>query len=161
MPVLSIATLAIAACFAIVGALCAAIVVGPTSASSTLGEGWTHLPIFAGVGAFLAACLIWALVGAAPSLRRGLAAGLITALLAYPLTWYLAICVNWALIALALRSGPSTGGPPLNPLDGIPGAAVLSLAGLALTGWLTLPAGAVTGLIMAFLLQHVAGRRPA
>lgn len=137
----------VAICFAPAGVLSAVFVLS-FSSSDARGEGWAELPLYAGAAVFLTVLIVWWLHVARPGkagVVRGAVAGLIIGLVAHPVTWYMWICSNWVLISLSIRSGPSAGGEPLNPLTGMPGAFVFSLWSVMLIGWLTVPAAAVAG----------------
>jgi hypothetical protein len=125
-----------------------------------LGAGWREFPAIAAAGSFLAGFVVWWQYVALPGRTgagRGAVAGLATGLLAHPATWYLFICLNWALIRLNLRTGPIEGDEPLNPLNGLAGAVVFSVISLVLLGWLTIPVGGLTGA----LIGRVRRVRPA
>jgi hypothetical protein len=147
-----------AVCFTPIGVLCGLFVLSCTS-PQTRGEGWGEFPLHAGAAFFLTSFVVWwALVArpGKPGVGRGAIAGLVSGLLAHPVTWYLLICVNWALALLNLRAGPSGGDDPLNPLTGLLGALVFSLGSLLLLGWVTIPAGALVGALVGAWQRRMA-----
>jgi hypothetical protein len=130
--------------FTPVGLLCGALI-------AALGEGWPEFPLYTGIATFLTTFVVWWLSVARPrqaGVARGAVAGLISGLVAHPVTWYILICFNWALIALSIRDGPSAGQEPMTPLSGLLGALVYSLASIVVMGWITIPVGAVVGALV-------------
>jgi hypothetical protein len=138
--------------FTAAGALCSAVVLsfGPPE---TRGEGWAEFPFCAGAAAFMTSLTVWWLHVARtdkPGTMRGAAAGLAIGVLAHPVTWYVLICWNWMLAGLSLRH-PSAAGDPLNPVTGVLGALVFSVWSIVIVGWITVPAGALVGTLVARL----------
>jgi hypothetical protein len=87
--------------FTPVGILCGALI-------AVLGEGWLEFPVYTGAATLLTTFVVWWLCVARsgkPGAMRGMVAGLISGLVAHPVTWYLFICCSWALILLSLREG--------------------------------------------------------
>jgi hypothetical protein len=115
--------------------------------SPPIGEGYGVLPVYAAVAAFLVALPCWRLLlrlHPQPRFWSGFLSGLLISLLSYPLTWYLAILGNW------LTDEQAAGSPQaLNPVEGILAALVYSLLSLALSGWLALSLGSLTGGLLA------------
>lgn len=139
-----------AVCFTPVGVLCSVFVLSLSSPDER-GEGWREFPLHAGAAAFLTTLVVWWLQVARPGkpgVLRGAVAGLVSGLLAHPVTWYVMICWNWALILLSIRTDPSGDGDLLNPLTGLLGAFALSLWSVILMGWITVPAGALVGALV-------------
>jgi hypothetical protein len=87
------------------------------------------------------------------SVRRGIATGALTALIAHPIVWYVAFI-------LAFFTGQHTVGSFLvsNPLLDLISALVLAAFSVAYVGWLTVSIGGVLGGIIA-LLQSISGCR--
>lgn len=118
------------------------ILVGHASGS----DGWS-IVVASGVAAFAAGYVLWR-VTCSPvrphSARRGALAGALTGLLAHPVAWYLAVV--WTYLR-----GRSLfpGGKLVGPIDGLPVSLVYAFFGLILTGWLTVPAGALAGWLLA------------
>jgi len=130
-----------------VGLLCAAAI-----ASLAPGRDYVLLPVAAGLAAFITTFTLWWLFvsrPARPSTWRGVVVGGLSGLLAHPVCWYLLICLNYVLASLAITP-ESVGGPPLDPAEGLGGALILSLYSLFLFGWITVPAGALTGGIVGW-----------
>jgi hypothetical protein len=119
-----------------------------------VGKGWQMLPYAAGIASLLAAWLTWGLMRPMTSARRGALTGAVIGLLSHPPAWYLAILWHYLVGA---RS--STGDEPLDPIMGITGSLVFSFWSLLLTGWLTIPVGAVLGVVLAKRLTSPAGER--
>ena len=141
--------------FVPVGILCGAVV-----AFEEVGESWGEFPVFPGAAAFIAPFFIWWVAISRPnkpSLWRGVAVGSVGGLLAHPVCWYLLICWNYFLISLSLRSGPSLGDSPLDPLEGLPAALVFSLLSVVLMGWFTVAVGALIGGILGYRKARLRG----
>ncbi len=139
-----------AVCFTPIGVLCGLFVLSFSSAD-TRGEGWTAFPLYAGAAAFLTTLVVWWLYLARPGkpgVLGGAVAGLISGLVAHPVTWYVMICCNWAWILLSGGTGSSAGDDTLNPISGLLGALVLSLWSVIFMGWITIPAGALVGAVL-------------
>ena len=110
------------------------------------GKGWHLLIISSGLATFAVGLVLWRRLCAAAratSPRRGALVGALTGLLAHPLAWYFLILFNY------LFGGPnSLGDQPLNPLEGLWGCFVFAFWSIFLTGWFTIPAGAITGWLL-------------
>lgn len=138
------------------GLLCALVglAVGWYAVHSAIGDGWQRLPIVAALAAFLTGFGLWYWLierRAATGRRSGPLAGLFTggaagALAHYP-CWYLMI-LSANLDYLWFGTTSSLGEPPMNPVQGLAGAAVFSAWSLFLFGGVTIPAGALLGWLM-------------
>jgi len=110
------------------------------------GDLWP-LVVASGLAAFAVSFVLWR--GLCPpgrpfSARRGALAGALTGLLAHPVAWYLAIVLNY------LRGRASfPGNRPIGPIEGLGASFVFAFFGLLLTGWLTVPVGAIAGWLLA------------
>jgi len=127
---------------------------------SVPGEGWDALPVLASVATFLTAFTVWYLYVARPrkiSSYRGGVAGVVIGLLVHPVTWYLFGCHTWVL---SLFPNPQSGGHSdvLNPFTAVLGAVAFSLWSAACTGWITIPAGAVIGMVVGSWQERTEGK---
>lgn len=135
------------------------LAVGAWVACTAIGEGYASMLLAAPLGAFLAGFLFWfALVARnpAPGRLRPVAAGVLAGIVGHWICLYLLILLQ-NLRYLWLGETDSLGGPPMDPLNGLWGAAVLSFWSLVMFGWLTAPVGGLLG----FLLSRVQFRRKA
>lgn len=121
------------------------------------GEAWRYFPLYAGMASFLTATLCWWFFierKGTLSAARGLWVGALTAVVAHYVCWYLQIVganVNYWLLD---GSGSSLGEAPVDLLNGIWGAAGLSLFSYLAVGLITIPAGALIGLLCVFLVRN-------
>lgn len=139
------------------GALCAIVglAVGGHLGHSAIGDGWGLLPVCATIAAFLTGVGLWfGLIERRHATRRraGILTGALAGGLSHYLCWYLLI-LSLYLEHLWLGTTSSLGEAPMNPLQGLAGAAVFSAFSLALLGWLTIPTGALLGWLMIRQLQ--------
>lgn len=81
--------------------------------------------------------------------RGALAGGLAGALAHYP-CWLMLMFAAAACHAVFPGCMASVGGPPIDPLNALWAAGVYSLFSLYFVGWLTVPAGAVIGAVLAW-----------
>jgi hypothetical protein len=108
---------------------------------------WWPLAVASGLSAWAVSLLLWRLLCATSqpvSRRRGALAGALTGLLAHPVAWYLALVWNYLL-----GHTSSLGDKPSNPLESLAGCLVMTFWSLLIVGWLTVPAGAVVGFLLA------------
>jgi hypothetical protein len=108
---------------------------------------WWPLVVASGVAAFAVSFVVWRLLcgsGHPVSGRRGALAGALTGLLAHPVAWYLALVWNYLL-----GHTSSLGDTPSGPLESLAGCLVMTFWSLLIVGWLTVPAGAVVGFLLA------------
>jgi hypothetical protein len=138
------------------GLLCALVGLGGGgyAVHSAIGEGWQRLPICAALAAFLTGFGLWSWLierRAVPGRRVSILAGILTGGtaggLAHYLCWYLLI-LSANLDYVLFGTTSSLGEPPMNPFQGLAGAAVFSAWSLFLFGWVTIPAGALLGWLM-------------
>ncbi|WP_051023994.1 hypothetical protein [Thiorhodovibrio frisius] len=134
------------------GAVCAPVglVVGGYAFYSATGDGWQLLPICATLAAFLTGFGLWFwLIERRQATRRraGILTGALAGALAHYLCWYLLI-LSANLDYLWFGTTSSLGEPPMNPFQGLAGAAAFSAFSLFLFGWVTIPAGALLGGLM-------------
>lgn len=132
------------------GSLCglAGIAIGGYVSLTAIGEGYELLPLFAGLAAFLTGAISWWLLLERPAkytLLRGGLAGTLAGLISHYLCWYLLILFRNICYWGWGGCTSSLGEPPVDPLNGLWGAAVLTLGSLLFFGWLTVPLGAVFG----------------
>jgi hypothetical protein len=108
---------------------------------------WWPLVVASGLAAFSVSLILWRLLCATSppvSGRRGALAGALTGLLAHPVAWYLALVWNYLL-----GHASSLGDKPADPLQSIGGSFVMAFWSLLIAGWLTVPAGAIVGFLLA------------
>jgi len=112
----------------------------------TAGGEWWSLVVASGLAAFAVSYVLWRVLsspGRPFSARRGALAGALTGLLAHPVAWYLAVIWNY-LRGNALFPDSK----PIGPIEGLKASFVFAFFGLLLTGWLTVPAGAIAGWLL-------------
>lgn len=134
------------------GLLCSLVglSVGGYAVHSAIGDGWGILPVAAACAAFLTGAAVWyPLIERRAALRpgAGLLTGALAGALAHYLCWYLMILIA-NVDHLWFGTTSSLGEPPMNPIQGLAGAAVFSAFSLYIYGWLTIPAGALLGYLM-------------
>lgn len=116
------------------------------------------LPLAAGLGAAVAgAPLWWAIVErtAEPTARRGGLVGAVVGVVAHPLMWFL-MGVGAGVVVLAAEGLGALADLVLGDISGLMGAFVLfSVVGLLLTGIVTVPVAAGTGLALAHVRKRV------
>jgi hypothetical protein len=116
-------------------------------AGHAAGSDWWSIVVASGVAAFTVGFILWRALCSPVrplSARRGTLAGALTGLLAHPVAWYLAV------VGTYLRGRPMfPGSRPVGPIEGLPVSLVYAFFGLILTGWLTVPAGAIAGWLLA------------
>ena len=108
---------------------------------------WWPLVAASGLAAFAVSLLLWRLLcgsGRPVTWRRGALAGALTGLLAHPVAWYLALVWNYAIGQTSSLGDRST-----NALESLAGAFIMTFWSLLIAGWLTVPAGAVVGFLLA------------
>jgi len=131
-----------AATFGLLGLALASVIV---FSLSKVSDTWT-IVLSAGVASFALGYVLWRIFCPADqpsSVRQGILSGALTGLLAYPVTWYLAIVLNYML---GYPTFPDK--PPLDPITGIYTSFVYAFFSIILTGWLTVPAGAIAGWLL-------------
>ena len=127
---------------------------------SRAGSGdWFVLVYSAPVAACCISYLLWWLVierSFRISVVKGIIIGAVTGAVAHPVAWYLAI-----LYFYVTGARTSLGEQTLNPVEGIGASIVFSGLSLLFTGWLTIPAGAIAGGVLAAFESRVAVSRTA
>lgn len=140
------------------GLACATVgaAVGGLVARDAVGEGYALFPLWAAAGGFGAGfgCWLWLVARRAqPRRGRGILAGALAGLLGHWCCWYLAIA--WARLGYLVHGGNlgSLGEPPMPLFVGLAGAAIFSFWSLLIFGWLTIPGGALLGLLLSWFQQ--------
>ena len=116
-------------------------------AGHTTGSDWWSIVVGSGVAAFAVSYVIWRLICSPVtplSPRRGALAGALTGVLAHPIAWYLAVVWTYSWGRPLFPGGKLVG-----PIEGIPVSLVYAFFGVILTGWITVPAGAMGGWLLA------------
>ena len=115
--------------------------------SHAVGTDWWSIVAASGLAAFAVSYLLWQVLcsPARPtSPRHGVLAGALTGVLAHPVAWYLAVVWTY------LRSHPLfPNGKLVGPIEGLGVSFVYAFFGVILTGWITVPAGALAGWLLA------------
>jgi hypothetical protein len=112
------------------------------------GQDYELLPLFAFLAAFVTSSTLWWWIAARSETRRlarGAIAGALSGIIAHYVCWYLLILANNWCYWLTGGCLDSLGQPPIDLLNAIWGAAVLSLPSLFFFGWLTVSLGALIG----------------
>ena len=132
---------------------------GAFVAYQAAGEGYRFFPVYAGAAALITCSVLWWLIVEMPgrrSVAAGIVAGALGGLLSHPVCWYLKILAAnigyWVLRSSAYSS--SFGEPPVDPLNGLWGAFVLSLWSWLFFGWVTIPSGGIIGGVFARLVKR-------
>lgn len=115
--------------------------------SHAAGDDWWSIVVASGVAAFAVSYVLWRVLcspGRPSSARRGALTGALTGLIAHPVAWYLAVVWTY-LRGHALFPNSK----PVGPIEGLRASFVFAFFGLILTGWLTVPAGAIAGWLLA------------
>jgi hypothetical protein len=142
------------------GLLCAPVggLVGLWISFNAIGDGYGVFVVAAPLAAFLSGSLLWWLF----VVRRGrqyrilpaVAAGAFAAIFGHFLCWYL-------LLVAAFFWGGVTGNDRLsvNPLYAFPAAGVYGAFSLLFFGWVTVPAGAILGALLAIFQRRSRSNR--
>ncbi len=92
------------------------------------------------------------------TLRRGILVGILSSLVAHPLTWFLALVI----LSLSRRNTNLGSAYPItigleihNPIEVLQGSLVLSVLSLFYVGWITLIVGGVAGGVLARVVAHL------
>jgi hypothetical protein len=112
---------------------------------------WHSLVVSSGLAAFGVSFILWHFFCTPDRLisgRRGALVGALTGLLAHPVAWYLAIV--WSYV-IGERS--SLGDRTINPFQGLIGCFVYAFFSILLLGWVTVPAGGITGWMRGRVLR--------
>ncbi len=96
------------------------------------------------------------------TLRRGILVGILSSLVAHPLTWFLALVI----LSLSRRNTNLGSAYPINigleihnPIELLQGSLVLSVLSLFYVGWITLIVGGVAGGVLARVVAHLRRNR--
>ena len=132
---------------ALLGSLVAVLVLATVE-----GEGFWGLLFAAPSAAFVCGAALWRLLPERMSGRRpawGAAAGAIAGVVSHFFAWYFQYVGMNLCFWITGGCTSSLGEPPANLLEAFVGAAALTFFSLLVVGWLTLPLGAVIGLVFA------------
>jgi hypothetical protein len=113
---------------------------------------WLILLATAPLSAFFIALICWALItagGRKISVWRGAGTGALAGSISHFFAWYLAIVWFYLRDTVAADGSPTVG-----LSDGFFAGFVMSFFSLALTGWLTIPAGMIVGALFAMLWRR-------
>lgn len=115
-----------------------------------IGGGYEWFPMYAAVAAFLTTTFLWWLIVSRrhkSNAWRGAVAGGLSGGISHYVCWYLQIV--GANLCYWTTGGcvSSLGEPPIDLLNGLWGALVLSAVSLFFLGWLTVPVGVIGGAV--------------
>ncbi len=115
---------------------------------------WMFFFLFAALAAFVAGSVLWLVfVAAKPSPGRGCVAGGLAGVVSHWLCWMF-IIVFWNFTFLSMNMPTSSlGEAPMTFVEAPFGASIFTLWSLYIFGWVTVPAGAVIGLVLGYLQQ--------
>ena len=116
------------------------------------GEGHWMLLFAAPAAAFVCGASLWRILPERTSGRRaawGACAGALAGVVSHYVAWYVQYLGMNLCFWLSGGCTSSLGEPPANPLEALAGSAGLTFFSLLVVGWLTLPIGAVLGLVYA------------
>ena len=134
-----------------------ASLVGLYVRQTAIGSGYDFLPLYAAVAAISSGIFFEHFQlrkRKTYTFKRGAVAGGLTGFVSHYLCWYLIILVHNICYAGWRGCTDSLGSPPIDPLQGLAGAAVLSAASLLLLGWATIPLGVIIGGLLAVWLRR-------
>ncbi len=120
--------------------------------STATGDGYAVFLLAAPIAAFATAALSWWWLLDRPAIHtktRGAIAGALAGAVAHYACWLLLILGASACHAVTGACADSLGDGPMGPLDALWAAALYSLFSLLFLGWLTVPAGALAGALVA------------
>jgi len=141
-----------------IGALTALLVL-----ANTTGSGYESLLVAAPIAAFVAGKSSWWLLvsrKARTGLPRGVLAGALAGAVGHSICWYMLLVGAFACHVTTGGCTDSLGQPPMNPLHAFAAAAGYSAFSLVFYGWLTVPAGALLGGLLAVARRRAAGVQP-
>jgi hypothetical protein len=113
---------------------------------------WRGMLVAAPLTAFFCGIGCWGIFmarGQKVSFWRGVWVGALVALLSHPLVWY------GTILYFYLAGEPGA----LNPIEGLWASLVYGLVSLIFIGWLTVPAAAITGGLLAYVQARIESRR--
>jgi hypothetical protein len=120
--------------------------------STATGDGYAVFLLAAPIAAFATAALFWWWLLDRPSIHtktRGAIAGALAGAVAHYVCWLLLMLGASACHAVLGACADSLGDVPMGPVDALWAAGLYSLFSLLLFGWLTVPAGAMAGALVA------------
>ncbi|NJM11366.1 MAG: hypothetical protein HC889_05270 [Synechococcaceae cyanobacterium SM1_2_3] len=145
---------------AFMGVLCVPVggLAGLWVAQFAVGDGYFVFVIAAPVAAFLSGTLSWWLFVVRPrrsSWFRGALAGSFAAVLGHLLCWYILLVGAYVWHSLS-GEAVAVGSAPMNPMEAITAAGIYGAFSLLLIGWVTVPAGAMLGVLLSFMKKRSA-----
>jgi hypothetical protein len=123
---------------------------GPPGPAETRIRNW-GVPV-TGVSGLITALVIWRAIAARAAtarLIRGLISGVACGVLVHPVCWSLVSLANVLASLLGISAGSALGEPPLSVAHEITAVVKFSILSLIFFGWLTVIAGAITGMLLA------------
>ncbi len=132
---------------------------GAFAAYQAIGDGYRFFSLYAGVAALITCSVLWWLIIERPcrrSVAAGIVAGALAGLLSHPVCWYLQILAA-NIGDRVLRAGAyssSLAEAPVDPLNGLWAAFVLSLWSWLFFGWVTIASGGIIGGVFARLVKR-------
>lgn len=120
--------------------------------STATGDGYAMFLLAAPIAAFATAALFWWWLLDRPAIHtrtRGAVAGALAGAVAHYFCWLLLMLGVWSCHGVTGACADSLGDGPVGPLDALWAAALYSLLSLYFYGWLTVPAGALAGAMVA------------
>jgi hypothetical protein len=129
--------------------------------STAAGDGYGVFLLAAPIAAFATAALFWWWLLDRPAIHsrtRGAIAGALAGAVAHYACWLLLLLGASACHAVTGACADSFGDGPIGPLDALWAAALYSLFSLLFYGWLTVPAGALVGALVAHSRGNIATR---
>ena len=144
----------------LMGALCTPVggLAGLWVAHMALGDGYIVFVFAAPVAAFLSGTLSWWLFVVRPRRSnwfRGALAGSFAAVLGHLLCWYILLVGVYVWHSLSGETAAG-GSAPMNPMEAITAAGIYGAFSLLLIGWVTVPAGAMLGVLLGFMKKRSA-----
>ena len=137
-----------------VGLLCAAVgaITGTLVVAISTGSGHARFLVAAPAAAFLTGTALWWLFVARRarySTSLGALTGAAAGAIAHYVCWYLVLVAAATCHALTGGCTDSLGEAPMNIVRAVAAAGLYSMVSLFLFGWLTVPAGAIIGGLLA------------
>jgi hypothetical protein len=125
------------------------------------GDGYAGFLLASPIAAFATAALFWWWLLDRPAIHtktRGAIAGALAGAVAHYVCWLLLLLGASACHAALGACTNSLGDGPMGPVDALWAAALYSLFSLLFFGWLTVPAGALAGALVAHSRRTVAAQ---